>query len=373
MLLSFVSLLSFSAWGQIRHKIIERHVAKTPKTIQQDVEQLTAYLVQPTQNEFEKAWSFYSWIVKNIAYDTRIYNQEGTRIEQSIQGILQRKRAVCWGYSKLFKTFCQHVDINCEVISGYTSSATTHHLDKMDHAWNVVQLEGQWYAMDVTWAANTQNSSSYFMTSPRLFIRSHLPSNPMWQLLQEPITVEQFQQANFMPSDTTNNYAFSDSIAFIQQLAPIEKQIFLAEDAYRFNATQENKQELTQAYLNREYQLSEIAEELDETMQLDSMLTLQKQMLALCRKAATLTNLFDNQKESCARTQINYAVGLYRKANQLEQNGKGKIAQTYYQSMLRVLQVARTTLMTLPENLFTVQALEQCSQFIKVAKNNIQN
>ena len=68
---------------------------------------------------------------------------------------------------------------------------------------------------------------------------------------------------------------------------------------------------------------------------------------------------------------MNYAVGLYRKANEWEQKRNRKAASNCYQKMLKSLESARATLLALPSNLFIDQALEQCEQFIGVAKSNL--
>lgn len=54
---------------------------------------------------------------------------------------------VCESYAKAFKVLCDKLDIPCTLSIGDGIS-----FDDSDvHEWNLVQLEGAWYAVDVTW------------------------------------------------------------------------------------------------------------------------------------------------------------------------------------------------------------------------------
>ncbi len=56
-------------------------------------------------------------------------------------GILVNKTGVCVSYSKAFQLLCLYVGINCTLIEGTAGGA---------HQWNAVELDGQWYACDIT-------------------------------------------------------------------------------------------------------------------------------------------------------------------------------------------------------------------------------
>ena len=63
-------------------------------------------------------------------------------------GALVNGESVCEGYAKSFKAVMDRLEIPCVLVSGYlynTKSATYE-----PHMWNNVQIEGMWYAVDVT-------------------------------------------------------------------------------------------------------------------------------------------------------------------------------------------------------------------------------
>ncbi len=57
-------------------------------------------------------------------------------------GIMINKYGVCESYSEAFQLLCLKVGICCTPIVGYAGGGA--------HQWNAVQLEGQWYACDIT-------------------------------------------------------------------------------------------------------------------------------------------------------------------------------------------------------------------------------
>ena len=69
-----------------------------------------------------------------------------------------------------------------------------------DHIWNGVTFEGENHLIDVAWGMGVcygeqfvrEYSDFYFCTDPNIFIRSHLPRDPNWQILNPPISIQEF-------------------------------------------------------------------------------------------------------------------------------------------------------------------------------------
>ena len=96
------------------------------------------------QNDFEKIKQVHDWLIDNIEYDTRLEANE----PYSIYGALVEGRAVCEGYARSFKYILDELGIPCVLVSG---TGTNSNGETESHAWNYVQLNGEWYAIDVTW------------------------------------------------------------------------------------------------------------------------------------------------------------------------------------------------------------------------------
>lgn len=98
----------------------------------------------------EKVTAIHAWIVENIYYDQPVSMGISIRVNdgvdtQSPENVLNNKRAVCDGYSHLFRALCWAQKIPCVYVRG---SVTT---DAREHAWNAVLLDGEWRWVDSTW------------------------------------------------------------------------------------------------------------------------------------------------------------------------------------------------------------------------------
>lgn len=56
---------------------------------------------------------------------------------------------VCEGYARAFMVLCQKLDIPCVLVNGNAKSEKN--AQPEGHMWNYVQVDGRWYAVDVTW------------------------------------------------------------------------------------------------------------------------------------------------------------------------------------------------------------------------------
>ncbi len=109
------------------------------------IDQVKNYIVsKKTGNTYQDIKMVHDYLIDNISYDTtlakdNIYN---------IYGALVNKECVCEGYARAFKYILDDLDIPCVLVlgKGINSEGLTE-----NHAWNYVQLENTWYAVDTTW------------------------------------------------------------------------------------------------------------------------------------------------------------------------------------------------------------------------------
>ena len=110
-------------------------------------------------NDLEKILYTNNYLCRLCEYD---YTLKDTA--HSIYGALVAKEPVCDGYSKAFKYLLKKVNIN----SILATSA------EMVHAWNMVELNDNYYHIDVTWNDGMpgvgKTSYDYFLTSDEEFL-----------------------------------------------------------------------------------------------------------------------------------------------------------------------------------------------------------
>src|SRR6185369_15894085 len=124
------------------------------------------------KTDLEKVRAIFRWITGHIDYNTTVlaktrkasfvdYEEPDDTstvlkplTERVAQIVLQKRKSVCEGYAKLFKSLCDHAGVRSEVICGYAKP----NLDrqglkfKTNHSWNAVFVDSSWHVLDVTWA-----------------------------------------------------------------------------------------------------------------------------------------------------------------------------------------------------------------------------
>ena len=358
---------------------IQKHIQATPDSVENDIAKLTAYLITPAKNDLEKVEYLYQWLIQNISYDKLAYRNGNKRINRSNEDILKRKEAICWGYATLFNAMCEVANIPCEIISGYgrTSLAEKPKVKSPNHAWNSVKIDSSWYLLDATWDSNLRGSigafeqkfgHDYFLTPPKYFIVNHLPADPDWQLLDCPISVEEFQLSIAIITGLAERKdCEKDQEKITFEISSIhDKRLVAAIKAHQYNPTKLNERELAHAQLDYEAHLTQIAERLQLNQEYDSLLIIQASMIQLCETAAQLTELFDTQSENCAYNFFNYAVTL----TQVRAEEQGSNLEKW-KNVLYYLETAQNQLKDLPKNIFTEEALARCVDYIAYAKEMI--
>lgn len=147
---------------------------------------LNAMDLKKSDTTYDKVKRIHDYIIKNYSYSTYGYKLNGKTADdtRSVGRMLTMKRGCCVGYSKLMKAFCDHYGISCTLVSG------------TDHMWNAIQINGKWYALDVTWddtdgkQKNSKEQYQYFLKGEKTFLAdvSHRVVNCMFIQDKVPIT-----------------------------------------------------------------------------------------------------------------------------------------------------------------------------------------
>lgn len=177
----------------------------------------------------DKARAYYTWTALNIVYDVEHMNEINliqifnistvSSSGQKTPDVLRNKKAVCEGYANLITDLCRASQIPCFTVCGYTKNPDGE-IPQILHAWNVLRLDSAWHMLDVTWSSGYVNptnqfvkrfSNQYFLPRPKVFIKDHFPLDPMWQLLRNPFTKEDFERDSLTASKMPS-FNFPDSI-----------------------------------------------------------------------------------------------------------------------------------------------------------------
>jgi hypothetical protein len=168
------------------------------------LDRLVSALKGVASDDLGKARAIYRWMAANIAYDDDAYfgNVQASAFEPA--DVLRRGKAVCSGFSELFRYLARALDLKVVTISGRAKGYSYNSGDPevpVNHDWNAVLVDGKWRLIDVTWAAGSISESKgfqpdytdfWFDTPPELFVLWHLPEVPAWQQLDRKVSYAEY-------------------------------------------------------------------------------------------------------------------------------------------------------------------------------------
>lgn len=159
-----------------RQKIVQRQ-----KEVNVQIESIINR-IDADWSDYRKEKFIHDYVAENMTYDNDAaeepYISDGVlKPAFDIYGAFINKTGVCEAYSKMFQVLCYSVGINANQVTG------------VGHMWNVVQLDGEWYQVDVTWDDSGVSSPmhsgiryNYFNLPSVLMARdgSHTPDGTLY-------------------------------------------------------------------------------------------------------------------------------------------------------------------------------------------------
>jgi len=188
----------------------DRHALQVPDQYSRGLLQLTQYLVHPFEKDEDKIRAIFRWITANVEYDVDALRRREVR-NILPQDVFNTKRSVCEGYARLFSYMAQQAGFEAKLIGGYSkgyqNQRQTLFSDDNLHAWNAVRIRGEWRLIDATWGAGYLDEQGrfvkafndyYFLTPPEQLVVSHFPQESQWQLLENPLTRDDFENSLYV-------------------------------------------------------------------------------------------------------------------------------------------------------------------------------
>ncbi|RNI27323.1 hypothetical protein EFA69_14345 [Rufibacter immobilis] len=181
---------------------------------------LATYLNSHLETEEDKVHAIFFWLVSNIAYDVKTFTNAPLYYEREalIRQTMATRKALCQGYAEVFLDLCTKTDIQAHLITGFILPKGT--AKPMTHAWCAAQVNGQWYLFDPTWGAGFVENGVFvkklnprhFKVSPAEMIKTHMPFDPLWQLLEQPVSYQQFLSSSPTTLKPKTVFAYKDTL-----------------------------------------------------------------------------------------------------------------------------------------------------------------
>ena len=112
------------------------------------LEQIPA-LTDPDLSLYQRELALHDWMLDWAEYDPGALSSgpigEPMPHNDDPYGFLTGRKGICTGYASTFQLLMELCGIPCLTVNGTSHGGTE------EHAWNLVQLGEDWYAVDVTW------------------------------------------------------------------------------------------------------------------------------------------------------------------------------------------------------------------------------
>ena len=116
-------------------------------------------VVSPAMSNEEKILAIHDYMAYTIDYSYEALEDPNLSAFDdvfNVYGALVNKSCVCQGYALAFGLLMNRLGIDWRLAASIP----------MNHAWNLVNLDGQWYHVDVTWDASTTYSQLFGFRRP---------------------------------------------------------------------------------------------------------------------------------------------------------------------------------------------------------------
>lgn len=124
-------------------------------------------------SDYEKVRYINDYIVEKCHY----VSGDDSEYASTVYGCLVEGKANCEGYAKTFRLLASELGVNSVVVTGQTDKGE-------NHAWNQVEVGGEWFNIDVTWADTDHDgeiSQMYFLCSDEDFSKTHISDNTLFE------------------------------------------------------------------------------------------------------------------------------------------------------------------------------------------------
>lgn len=134
----------YQEYLKANREFLEQHIEERDyiyTIVTDDIQNCSDEICAGLTTDAEKVLAIHKWVTENIYYDYPLLGADHPW--PTAQTVFDKKSYVCSGYTILFQALCWAQKIPCVAVAGPTRNGY--------HAWNAVQVDGEWSWVDATW------------------------------------------------------------------------------------------------------------------------------------------------------------------------------------------------------------------------------
>lgn len=150
---------------------------------QKYINNIIRQIIRQTKDDSQiiRAKKVHDWMIDAMEYDESETNVN----KYNIYGAIHDKKAVCEGYARSFRYIMEKIGVQCVLVSGTAKNSEGR---TETHAWNYIQIDDKWYAVDVTWddpviigggSITNEQRYKFFLKGSEEFFKDHTQSGEL--------------------------------------------------------------------------------------------------------------------------------------------------------------------------------------------------
>lgn len=158
----------------------KQNLMKKESELQNKVSEIVDKVTDPGMKDYEKELALHDYVVNNADYDQSVDIPDDS---YTAYGILMKGTGVCQGYADAMNRLLTAAGIECKMVIGKANDGN----GWIDHAWNIVKIQGKYYQLDSTWDDPVMNDGSHLLSHAYFNITdAQIARNHIWNRTEYP-------------------------------------------------------------------------------------------------------------------------------------------------------------------------------------------
>ncbi|KAL8579137.1 hypothetical protein ACOMHN_036076 [Nucella lapillus] len=211
----------------LEFQTVDDHAIQVSQMEHDNFTDLIWHLVYSTnfRTELEKVRVIFRWMTSKNMHAMTFKDGAGPGSPEEVLLSFKNKQGT---YARSFEVLCRFAGLTSKILTGYAKGLDYRPGNQFkdsnyNHSWNAVLVDGNWYLIDSHWATRYLVSEKnvaenlvyeydefFFLAVPEHLIYSHWSQETEWQLLDRPVSLQEFEAMPLVKS-----YFFKCAMYFV--------------------------------------------------------------------------------------------------------------------------------------------------------------